>query len=687
MEKDGIIEESKSLWLNPVVLTRKKSGKIRFCIDLRKVNDLIKLDEFEMPIINNVIRCLQNKKYFSIIDLKDGYFQVPILDDHKAKTAFLDGNGRLMQFTRMPQGYKNAPATFQRGMSIILKDLMYKKCLVYIDDILVFGETEKEHDENLEQIMNRLKKYKMNINQEKSKLKKKEVEFLGYLISENKIKPLFKRSEGILDFPLPRNTKQIRRFLGMINYDRMFIEKLSEKVKFLYNKITKTNTKVSWSDIERNKFEEIKKKWAENLELRMPNFDIKFELETDASDVGLGAVLRQNSVAIAYISRVLKGAELNYTIMEKEFLAAIWAMKKLEYYLVGREFDLITDHKALESIKSKAACGTSRIQRWLSELERFNFNVKYKKGVNMLESDILSRIEDDNNEEKILKIHEEMSHRKNIRNNLKNQGINMTETGLRNILENCEKCNVVDKVYLKSSKFVVTSFPGEIISTDLMDINKEYKVMIAIDYFTRKIWGKVISNKDPNKIKQLLEEIYKEVKFKTLKSDNGREFNNKIIMNFCKENNITRKLSVPYYHQSNGRVERVIRTIRTALKKESGTLKNKVAKVIINYNETYHRAIGMTPNEAWLTENRDTVIKNSNKYSQEFISKKLSKLKLGDKVWIRNDVRKNKMEDEWSDMSEVIKIHEHDTYTVKNEKDKTFKRHRSQLKISTGNVG
>lgn len=95
----------------------------------------------------------------------------------------------------------------------------------------------------------------------------------------------------------------------------------------------------------------------------------------------------------------------------------------------------------------------------------------------------------------------------------------------------------------------------------------------------------------------------------------------------------------------------------------------------------------MTPNEAWLTENRDTVIKNSNKYSQEFISKKLSKLKLGDKVWIRNDVRKNKMEDEWSDMSEVIKIHEHDTYTVKNEKDKTFKRHRSQLKISTGNVG
>lgn len=160
LEKNGVIEPSISAWLNPVVLTRKKNGNLRFCVDFRRLNDLVDLDSFELPRINELFITLRDMKYFSLIDLKDGYFQVEINKSDREKTAFFTGN-KLMQFKKMPQGFKNSPAVFQRVMSHILKDYIGKICLCYIDDILIFGKTKCEHEKNFKKIKERLDEYEL----------------------------------------------------------------------------------------------------------------------------------------------------------------------------------------------------------------------------------------------------------------------------------------------------------------------------------------------------------------------------------------------------------------------------------------------------------------------------------------------------------------------------------------------
>ncbi len=194
------------------MIVRKKTGKIRLCIDFRKLNELVELDNFNVPKISEIMLSLRDKKYFSIIDLKDGFFQVPLRKEDKEKTTFLDGNNRLMQFKKMPQGFKNSPAVFQRGMQIILRDLIGTHCFVYIDDVLIFGCTEEEHDRNLELVVNRLKKYGLKCDNQKSKTKQTEIQFLGYTITKNKVKPVTCRAEGIINFKKPLKKKRCKSF-------------------------------------------------------------------------------------------------------------------------------------------------------------------------------------------------------------------------------------------------------------------------------------------------------------------------------------------------------------------------------------------------------------------------------------------------------------------------------------------
>ncbi|KAG0438461.1 Retrovirus-related Pol polyprotein from transposon opus [Dictyocoela muelleri] len=209
LEKDGLVEKSNSLWLNPIVLNRKKSGELRFTLDLRRVNDIVELDDFEIPNIQNIIRTLNGMRVFSLIDLNDGFFQVSLVKEDREKTTFLDANNRLMQFTVMPQGFKNSPAIFQRGMNIILKGLIGKICLNYIDDILIFSENIDEHKRNLDIIKARLCKYNLQINEVKSKYNQSEIEFLGYKIGNDSIVPLLKRYDGILKYTTQRHKNNL----------------------------------------------------------------------------------------------------------------------------------------------------------------------------------------------------------------------------------------------------------------------------------------------------------------------------------------------------------------------------------------------------------------------------------------------------------------------------------------------
>lgn len=177
LERKGIVEESKSLWLNPVVLVRKKTGDLRFCLDLRALNELVELDKFEIPRIQEIIMQLRDVRNYTLIDLKDAYFQVEISEEYKQKTAFYSGN-RLMQFVRMPRGYKNAPVIFQRAMNLIFNDKINNGVMIYIDDILIYGKTKMEHDENLKYVTKIIEEYDLEVNISKKIECAEEVNFL-----------------------------------------------------------------------------------------------------------------------------------------------------------------------------------------------------------------------------------------------------------------------------------------------------------------------------------------------------------------------------------------------------------------------------------------------------------------------------------------------------------------------------
>ena len=268
---------------------------------------------------------------------------------------------------------------------------------------------------------------------------------MGYNISKNTIKPVHSRTQAVRDFPIPTNRKQLRSFLGHIRYDREFVEKVSETAQELYR--IKDADKFEMTELAHKNFASIKEKWSNDLETYIPNDIDTYTLETDASNMGIGAVLLQKNKPVAYINRTLSKAEKNYSVTDKEILAAMWAMKRLEYLLLGKQFQLITDHKAFEAYNKKTDFGTARMNRWHERLNRFNITVKYRTGKEMYVADTLSRVlkeeegADDLEEEcRIMKLHEENGHRKNYKYIKSIINPTMTVNQIKNIIRKCKNC-------------------------------------------------------------------------------------------------------------------------------------------------------------------------------------------------------------------------------------------------------
>lgn len=308
---------------------------------------------------------------------------------------------------------------------IILKDEIGKACYVYVDDILIFSKTEEEHDIYLRVIMEKLIDAGLHGNEKKCKFKQREVEFLGHLLSENKIEPLIEVENTMRNYPRPNNIEEVRRFLGLTNFYRKFIPSCADILEPIA-KLVRKDVDFIWVTEQEDSFIKIKEILNSRTVLIQPNYEKEFILETDASNTGLGAVLAQeyqgNIRPIAYASRVLNSAERNYSITEKEMLGALWAMEHFYYYLHGREFVLKTDHKALEAINTKGYLDSARIERWQDRIFRFNFIVEYQKGETIPHVDPLSRqymnqfvneVREEKNVTKhdIIRVHENLIHR------------------------------------------------------------------------------------------------------------------------------------------------------------------------------------------------------------------------------------------------------------------------------------
>lgn len=366
--------------------------KTRLVIDYRNLNDKTIDDRYPLPNIEDILDKLGRCQYFTTLDLASGYHQIQMQPESVEKTAFNTEDGHF-EFTRMPFGLKNAPATFQRIMDDVLRGLVNTFCLVYLDDIIIFSPSLKEHINHLKLVFNRLQQHNLKLQLDKCHFLRKETEFLGHVITPEGIKPNKQKIDIIKKFELPKTAKDIKSFLGLIGYYRKFIENFAKITKPL-TKCLKKNAKIIHNDEFITTFEKCKNLLCNDPILKYPDFNEPFELTTDASNYALGAVLSQNGHAIAYASRTLNDAETRYATIEKEMLAIIWACKHFRPYLYGNRFTIYTDHKPLSWLFSLKE-HNSRVMRWRLKLEEYNYDIKYTKGSSN-QADFLSRIRVEN---------------------------------------------------------------------------------------------------------------------------------------------------------------------------------------------------------------------------------------------------------------------------------------------------
>lgn len=396
MLQAGIVEPSDSPYAAPVVLVRKPDSSIRFCIDYRGLNSVTVFDPVPMPRMEDILNKVSKAKYISKLDLCKGYWQVPLDEDGKRKSAFVTTFGHY-QFTVMPFGMVNAGATFVRMMKKVLHG-HEEYADAFIDDVGIFSDSWELHLDHLRTVFQVLRDSNLTAKPSKCSLGFAELEFLGHIAGNGKLKPVQDKVEAILKFPVPTTKKNVRSFLGLIGFYRKFIPKFSE-IALPLTDLTKKNVpnKVKWLQIHQDSFDQLKQAICNGQVLRSPDFTKKFILQTDSSNKGLGAVLEQEFEdgrhPVMFISKKLSGPELNYAVIEKECYALVWAVKTLKVYLEGREFSINSDHAPLQWL-DRVKTSNQRLLRWSLLLQEFRFTVFHIPGRQNIVADILSRLDD-----------------------------------------------------------------------------------------------------------------------------------------------------------------------------------------------------------------------------------------------------------------------------------------------------
>uniref|UniRef100_A0A3B3BNF8 Gypsy retrotransposon integrase-like protein 1 n=1 Tax=Oryzias melastigma TaxID=30732 RepID=A0A3B3BNF8_ORYME len=411
----GIIRESDSPFASPIVVVRKKDGGVRLCIDYRKLNLQTIKDAYALPKLEESFSALSGSKWFSVLDLKSGYYQIEMEEADKEKTAFVCPLG-FWEFNRMPQGVTNAPSTFQRLMEKCVGELNLKEVLVFIDDIIVFAPTLEEHETRLMRVLNKLKDYGLKLSLEKCVFFQTSVKYLGHVVSQDGVKTDPDKISTLTSWPVPKTLKELRSFLGFAGYYRRFVEGYSAIVKPLheltagYPPLQKGLKPLREPQKYHNPKEPFGGRWTPGCQQAFDTIIEKltlapvlafadpqkpYILHTDASSTGLGAILYQEHEekkrVVAYASRGLTKSESRYPAHKLEFLALKWAVtEKFSDYLYGAQFTVVTDSNPLTYLLTTAKLDATSY-RWLSALSTYNFKIVYRAGKRNADADGLSR--------------------------------------------------------------------------------------------------------------------------------------------------------------------------------------------------------------------------------------------------------------------------------------------------------
>ncbi|ROL51121.1 Retrovirus-related Pol polyprotein from transposon 17.6 [Anabarilius grahami] len=394
----GIIEPvDASEWVSPLVVVRKRDGHIRLCVDLREPNKSVIMDCYPLPHMEDLFTELVGASHYSQIDLSSAYHQLPLHPDSRNLTAFITHEG-LFRFTRVPFGLASAPSAFQKMMQMVLREL--DSVQNYLDDIIVYGNSQEAHDKNLQAVRQRLEEVGLQINFDKSSFNQASILFLGHVISKEGLRPSPDHLTAIAEAPRPTDMVALRSFLGLTSWFNKFLPNYATVVEPLRQMLrADAQTPLQWSKETVDSFDTLKRMLMESPVLAIYDPSLTTFITTEASDYGLGAVLTQlhpDGVerVIAFASRTLSTSEWKYSTVEKEALACVWAVEKWRTYVWGHHFTLRTDHQALTTLLSTKGMNRAgmRVACWSARLLCFQYDVQYRPGSKNCVADCLSRL-------------------------------------------------------------------------------------------------------------------------------------------------------------------------------------------------------------------------------------------------------------------------------------------------------
>lgn len=645
LKSRGIIRDSHSEYASPCVIVPKEIGKLRLCQDYREINKETTLDPFPFPIIDDVICNFGGCKYFTKFDLKDGFYLIGLNEETKKFTSFVTPFGHY-EFNRLPFGWKNSPPIFQRKITEVLGGLLKDlRVSAYVDDIICGDETLEGNAIKTAKILQKLENAGFTINIEKSQFNVSKVTFLGRVIDGQTKTTKQESVDKVRNMKRPIDLNSLRVFTGLTGHFRAFIPNYAKIIRPL-DQLKQKDVPFIWSEDCERAFKILVEKITSNPILQLPDWNLAFELCTDASHLGSGAILYQRNSSIkksqqlrviGYYSYTFTKPEINYTVTEKEALAVIKAIKYFRSYLEGREFIVHTDHQALTHIMTlKEPKG--RLGRWQAFLMTYNISINHRSGRELKDADAISRLCLDSDEPSssfdvfvvresnrlhvnqdqvplvLRRYHDDPDsggHDGFMRTYLKIKA-RFTWPGMKNdimdYVKSCHDCQVLKfKFRPKPDAMILpvhSQSPFEVLHLDFGEISKKSdgsartkSFLLVVDEATRLMQAKAMRETSRGVIDYLKNHPYfKNVK--TIITDCGLAFTSKAFKAFANSHKIILKTTSPYHPAGNGMAERKMRDIKTFFSlypNFPGGWKCTLEAGIRHLNRSYCSSIGCTP--------------------------------------------------------------------------------------------
>ncbi|KAG0435615.1 Retrovirus-related Pol polyprotein from transposon 17.6, partial [Dictyocoela muelleri] len=720
----NIIRNSQSSFSSPAFPIKKRNGKIRIVVDYRELNKVTAPMAQTFPRITDCLSKIGGSEIFSQLDLNNGYYQIPLENNSRKYTAFSLCDGHY-EFNRMPFGLSNAPMTFQRCMLELLKDLKFVG--IYLDDILIYSKSPEIHLKHLETVLIILKKNNISLNLEKCNFLTTNVTYLGHNITRRGIQPNTERINNITEIKI-KNKRSIQKLLGIINWYRPFIKDITHKCYFLTEKLKSAN-KVLWTEDDNHKLNMLITEIQKRPLLSYPDLNKPFELFTDASDIAIGAVLKQKNLTIGFFSRKLSNSELNYTICEKEAYAIIKSLEFFRNLILLSEIYIYCDNKNI--IQNGDV--SKRVNRWKLLMEEYNYKLLNIKGYHNKNADILSRLYETKKEIKDDKNNQGSINILTISNNSEDKRISVSQIAslhkllmhpgqksmfiilkrnhyvpkLRNMIKlvvnSCVPCQRLKHHKKEKSNHhlhIIAEKHNELVSSDILGPLKRehfklnhseryFYILTPTDIYTKWTEIKIIWTIKTSELIKAFKDIWisnfgPPQKFL---SDQGRQYISSEFKDFLNSFKIKHVLASPYNPTGNSVSERKNSIILQVCRFSRGkSIKELTEGIFIRLNTTPNTKYELSPYEILFKEtlsgDSSTISKKLLEYDESIKKQKIEsetyaennyntkiKFKENDLVF-RKAFNPDKLQDLWKGPFKVIKVPKNREFVLIEEKSK-----------------